>query len=178
MSNAPLVACPSCARHVRIDAPACPFCAVSLTEASLEAVPDAGGRRLSRAAMFAFAATVATAACNTPQRPDTGSSTSNIVQPYGAPPTPQPRPDAGAPPTHPEPPAVAAIYGAPMPPPADAAAATPAPDAAAPHATPHATPVLPHHGAPMVRYGAPPPHDEPISVMTRYGAPPPLDAMC
>jgi hypothetical protein len=156
MSNAPLVACPSCSRHVRLDAPACPFCAVSLTEASLEAVPDAGGRRLSRAALFAFAATVATAACNTPQRPDTGSG-SNIVQPYGAPPNPQPPPDAGAP-AHPDPPSMAAIYGAPMPPP-DAAAPTPAPDAAAPHATPHAAPVLPHHGAPMIRYGAPPPLD-------------------
>jgi hypothetical protein len=166
MSHAPFAPCPSCSRHVRVDAAACPFCASDLAHAAFDPVPDAGGRRLGRAALFAFATTVAAAGCPSPQRPDTGNN-NNIVQPYGAPPTP--RPDAGAP----DPGLVVAIYGAPMPP-ADAAtptapdatapdAATPPPDASAPDAAarPDARPPRPVRppGPPMVRYGAPPPPD-------------------
>jgi len=144
---------------VRVDAAACPFCASDLAHAAFDPVPDAGGRRLGRAALFAFATTVAAAGCPSPQRPDTGNN-NNIVQPYGAPPTPRPN-DAGA---APDPGLVVAIYGAPMPP-ADAATpdATAPPDAAAPDAArpaPDARPPRPPRpGPPMVRYGAPPPPD-------------------
>jgi len=156
---------------VRVDAAACPFCASDLAHAAFDPVPDAGGRRLGRAALFAFATTVAAAGCPSPQRTDTGNN-NNIVQPYGAPPQP-PRPnDAGTVAAPPDPGLVVAIYGAPMPPPPDAATPTApdatAPDAAAPPdasapdaaARPDARPprVRPP-GPPMVRYGAPPPPD-------------------
>jgi hypothetical protein len=167
MSHAPFAPCPSCARHVRVDAAACPFCATHLADTTFDPVPDQGGRRLGRAALFAFATTVAAAGCPSPQRPDTGTN-NNIVQPYGAPPTP-PRPnDAGTVAAPPDPGLVVAIYGAPMPPPdaatPDATAPTPdatAPDAPAPDASrPDARPPRPPRpGPPMVRYGAPPPPD-------------------
>ena len=100
MSIAPLAPCPSCARHVRADSDRCPFCATSFHATTFDVVPDQGSQRLKRAAIFAFATTVASVGCTNPQRPDTGN---NIVQPYGAPPDPRPRPqpqpapDAGAP---------------------------------------------------------------------------------
>jgi len=167
MSHAPFAPCPACARHVRVDAAACPFCASDLSGAAFDPVPDAGGRRLGRAALFAFATTVAAAGCPSPQRPDTGT---NIVQPYGAPPDP-PRPQdaaASASPDASDPGLVVAIYGAPIPPAPDAsapdatsdasAADASAPDAAArPDARPPRPPRPP--GPPMVRYGAPPPPD-------------------
>lgn len=166
MSNAPFAPCPACARHVRVDAAACPFCASDLARAAFDPVPDAGGRRLGRAALFAFATTVAAAGCPSPQRPDTGNN-NNIVQPYGAPPNPPPRPgDAGAVAAPPDPGLVVAIYGAPMPPPPDAAADAASPDAAADAPAPDVAarpdarpPRPPRPGPPMVRYGAPPPPD-------------------
>ena len=169
MSHAPFAPCPACARHVRVDAAACPFCASDLSGAAFDPVPDAGGRRLGRAALFAFATTVAAAGCPSPQRPDTGT---NIVQPYGAPPTPTPPHDAAASasPDASDPGLVVAIYGAPIPPGPDASAPSPdaaadasAPDASAPDAAarPDARPPRPPRppGPPMVRYGAPPPPD-------------------
>lgn len=174
MSDAPLAPCPACSRHVRNDAPHCPFCDHDLSGASLTVVPDLGARRLGRAALFAFATSVAAVGCNSPQRTDSGSGSGNIVQPYGAPPDPrpqpQPQPDAGS---AQDPGLVVAIYGAPVPPPD---AATPAEDAtvdAAPDAaaTPDAArdasrradaspPPRPRPGPPMVRYGAPPRPDD------------------
>lgn len=51
--------CPSCKRHVAIDAASCPFCAIALAPAS----PAVDPGRLSRAAVFAFgAATLASTA--------------------------------------------------------------------------------------------------------------------
>jgi hypothetical protein len=165
MSHAPFAPCPSCSRHVRVDAAACPFCATDFARADFAPVPDANGRRLGRAALFAFATSVAAVGCTSSQRPDPDP---NIVQPYGAPPPPTPpTPDAG---TAGDPGLVVAIYGAPIPP-ADAAAPDAAPDAAAPDAAAPdaaapdaARPPRPSRpsrpaGPPMVRYGAPPPPD-------------------
>jgi hypothetical protein len=95
MSKPHLVACPSCARHVRVSEAACPFCGVGLP-ASLRASapPEPPGVRLARAAMFALGAGTAVLAS------DCGSSTplgggppgTIFVPPYGIPPVP----DAGA----------------------------------------------------------------------------------
>jgi hypothetical protein len=67
MNKARLLACPSCARHVRVTESACPFCAASLPEAFAAApAPRAPTKRLSRAALYAFGATSITvaAACS------------------------------------------------------------------------------------------------------------------
>lgn len=91
--------CPDCARHVRVDERACPFCGAGV---ALEPPPlRVPSRRLGRAALFAFRAAVigaggvATAAC--------GAST-GLEDPIGrqdaATPSPSPSPgrDASAPP--------------------------------------------------------------------------------
>jgi hypothetical protein len=75
-----LVPCPACARHVRVSEATCPFCATAMPEAPAP-VPGTN-QRLSRAAAYAFTATVAAAAggalvaC---------SSSSTAVALYGAP---------------------------------------------------------------------------------------------
>lgn len=54
-----LVPCPTCARHVRVSEATCPFCAASLPDTK---TPMPGtSQRLSRAAAYAFTATVAAA---------------------------------------------------------------------------------------------------------------------
>ncbi len=91
----PLVPCPACARHVAIAETACPFCASALpTDLAKRVIPGATGR-LSRAAAYAFTASLAVAACSSD---DTSSSASdagktdagvadggNAVPLYGAP---------------------------------------------------------------------------------------------
>lgn len=69
MTSAHLVACPSCARHVRVNEATCPFCASVVPNALRRAEPRrAPAERLSRAALYAFGVgtlTVATAgACS------------------------------------------------------------------------------------------------------------------
>jgi hypothetical protein len=55
MTRANLIACPACARHVRISEPTCPFCKGSLAEAALAfTARQAPTQRLSRAALYAF----------------------------------------------------------------------------------------------------------------------------
>jgi hypothetical protein len=55
VTQIPLAACPSCARHVRVNEPACPFCRVELPS-SFRAVqaPLSPAKRLSRAALYAL----------------------------------------------------------------------------------------------------------------------------
>ncbi len=55
MNKSHLVACVSCARHVRVSEAACPFCGAVLPD-SLRSTPrrEPPGVRLSRAALFAF----------------------------------------------------------------------------------------------------------------------------
>jgi hypothetical protein len=51
----PLLACPSCARHVQASEAACPFCRASVVEAAKVFVPrQRPAERLSRAARYAF----------------------------------------------------------------------------------------------------------------------------
>ena len=72
-----LAPCPTCARHVKKNEQACPFCSAVL---SLEKIVNrsAPAQRLGRAATFAFGAAVVTslAACSGPTAPtDAGSGT-------------------------------------------------------------------------------------------------------
>jgi hypothetical protein len=82
MSRAHLLACPACARHVRVDEDACPFCCADLPSWFRNtALPAAPAARLSRAALHALrvsALSVTTAAC--------GGTT--VMPPYGQPPAP------------------------------------------------------------------------------------------
>jgi hypothetical protein len=65
MTEARLVACASCARHVRVSEAACPFCAAGLdADARTQGARRGPTERLSRAALIAFGAgTLAVAAC-------------------------------------------------------------------------------------------------------------------
>jgi hypothetical protein len=59
----PLVVCPACSRHVRHIESACPFCQGELgDDVGSRMVPDTN-RRLTRAAAFVFASSVAVSAC-------------------------------------------------------------------------------------------------------------------
>jgi hypothetical protein len=59
----PLVACPSCHRHVRVTEACCPFCSGILPgDLASRAVPSASGR-MSRAAAFVFGASLAVTGC-------------------------------------------------------------------------------------------------------------------
>ena len=150
MSTASLSPCPACQRHVRVDAPSCPFCASDLAGATLPVIPDAGGARLTRAALFAFATSVA--ACSTSQTP--AQSPTPPQQPAQTPAEPVASPQG--------PGTVAAIYGAPAPPPHDAGATSPQDaGAASPQDAGNPTrPTRPGSGSLMMRYGAPPVPDE------------------
>jgi hypothetical protein len=81
--------CPGCARHVRANATACPFCDAAIDlDTGAPAVPQ---ERLGRAALMAFggaAVALSVAGCDPPKE--------NIAMPYGAPPHPA-EPDAGRP---------------------------------------------------------------------------------
>jgi hypothetical protein len=91
----------------------CPFCEVAID--ALPAPPGVPGRRLSRAALFAFAASVGVAGCRSTSTPDSGTAT-NVPN----------EADAMS---------MVALYGAPMPTDLDASAVM-----ATPTATPDATP--------------------------------------
>ncbi len=195
MTN-PLFPCPSCMRHVRVGAAACPFCDGPLPLRPEGLVPGAGTASLSRAALFAFATTVA--ACSSPQTSETTTATSSTQQateqqaaqsggavvesPPASPPEATPDASMG-----PGPGAVVALYGAPAPVMMTGDAAAPSPDAAAPspdvvvadaatdaHRRDAARADVPRpppdHGAIMVRYGSPP--ADTGEMMVRYGAPP------
>ncbi len=56
-----LVPCDGCGRHVRSTEPSCPFCRSALTPTDV--APIRVDARLSRAALFAFGATVAVVGC-------------------------------------------------------------------------------------------------------------------
>lgn len=64
-----LVPCPSCARHVRATEHACPFCRSALSsDLAAKAVPGTT-QRLSRAAAFTFAASLAATGCSSDPAP-------------------------------------------------------------------------------------------------------------
>lgn len=95
--TAPLVPCAACARHLRADASACPFCRVPREPQALAYVPIP---RMSRAALAALGATLTvvpiTALVAFPDHAD-AQSHGHIRPMYGMPPRPHPtpRPDAG-----------------------------------------------------------------------------------
>lgn len=77
--SASLVPCPSCARHVRVTDARCPFCTSALPASLAQrAVPNTT-QRLSRAAAFAFTASLAVAGCSSSPTPGTDASTSDSV---------------------------------------------------------------------------------------------------
>jgi hypothetical protein len=78
-----LAPCPECQRHVRKSETRCPFCGEAVSLAHLPP-PPLPGRRLGRAATFAFGATVvgatALVACS-----DGSDEVTNVMPVYGAP---------------------------------------------------------------------------------------------
>jgi hypothetical protein len=86
--RAPLVPCPSCHRHVRADgAASCPFCACALPVDLVKRAVPGTTLRLTRAATFAFTASLASvplSACSSDD--DGGPMDAGAVGPaYGAP---------------------------------------------------------------------------------------------
>jgi hypothetical protein len=98
-----LVPCPSCARHVRATERACPFCRTALSASIASRVIPGATQRLSRAAAFTFAASLAATGCSDDPAPaadaavvDTGSTTDSGTAPTRArPPTRAPTTDTG-----------------------------------------------------------------------------------
>jgi len=58
-----LATCPSCQRHVEISETECPFCEAKLSNLEARLAPRTSAR-LTRAAMFAFAAGIVVAGCS------------------------------------------------------------------------------------------------------------------
>ena len=154
MTN-PLFPCPGCSRHVRVGVARCPFCATAMPAQPDELVPAAPSGGLTRAALFAFATSVAACSGAQPVAPATAATQGegnggvvvasppvvvvdqgNTAPAYGLPPEPM-TPDASAS--------------------LDATVADAAVDAQGPDVRPARPPRDP--GAMMVRYGAPPPAD-------------------
>lgn len=79
-----LVPCPECSRHVRVTEVACPFCALPLDLAS-SPEPQLPRARLSRAATFAFGATLASASALAACSSDNDDGVGSVVPVYGAP---------------------------------------------------------------------------------------------
>jgi hypothetical protein len=80
MTQPHLIACPSCARHVRASEPSCPFCKASVVEAARAFVPrKRPTERLGRAALYALGLSGATAAvaCSSSVQPLYGSPIAN-----------------------------------------------------------------------------------------------------
>lgn len=190
-----LVPCPSCRRHVRVAESACPFCRSALPSTLANSAVPAATQRLTRAAAFAFTATLALTGCSDTTTPtdatpadvttdnatptDNNTPTDNATPTDNNVPTDRPTPtdtsfvdmlDTGGP---------VAAYGGP-------------PDAGRFDSGPDDASIGPIYGAPVdasvedsnsatdtggggVRYGAPPPGDG-GGVVPLYGALPPPDA--
>jgi hypothetical protein len=70
-----LVPCSSCHRHVRVAEERCPFCgAERAAELRASAAPALPKRRLGRAALFTFGATLASASCDSTTTPSDGGA--------------------------------------------------------------------------------------------------------
>jgi DNA-directed RNA polymerase subunit RPC12/RpoP len=154
-----LVPCASCGRHVRVDATACPFCASKL----LVQAPRAPRflRNAGRAAIFYLGASMAGCGSD-PIEPE-----ETIMQPYGAPPEPDPIDPDG--PQIPEE-TIAQPYGAP---PIDPPDTPPIDPPRSLETTPIAQPD-PLDAPPIPAYGAPAPAPRPRDTTTApaYGAAP------
>jgi hypothetical protein len=91
-----LVPCPGCARHVRTDETACPFCTAALPACAPPPEPAANGPRLNRAAIVALGASLALTGCAPvalygAPAPDVVEDDGGLQAMYGA-----PAPDAAA----------------------------------------------------------------------------------
>jgi hypothetical protein len=93
MTDARLLPCPSCARHVRVSDEMCPFCAAALSDSRRSLpLPRTPASRLSRAALFAFGASAAavaacggtTSALDDAGTGDGGREATVFQPPYGA----------------------------------------------------------------------------------------------
>ena len=107
-----LVPCPSCARHVLATEQSCPFCRSALPDSLASAVIPGTTQRLSRAAAFAFTASLTITGCGGEAAPtpsdsgvqkdssadgaSDGSDDGGNQAIYGAPAYGLPAPDAGA----------------------------------------------------------------------------------
>lgn len=92
--SSPLVPCPDCGRHVFAGASAaCPFCGVALPDDLRTRAIPAATRRLTRAATYAFTASLTVAACSSggsgtlgdAGAVDSGRDDGGIAPAYGAP---------------------------------------------------------------------------------------------
>jgi uncharacterized membrane protein YgcG len=70
MSLAP---CPSCSRHVKATETSCPFCKSTLAARAVTSVPIVK-HRMTRAAAYAFGASLVVAGCTTGTSPDFGDA--------------------------------------------------------------------------------------------------------
>jgi hypothetical protein len=86
-----LVECPGCARHIRGDERACPFCNVAVPPCTCRST-ETGERALSRAAVL-FLGAAAVAGCKEPERAAVPPYAAAPVQPWQV----EPPDDAGAP---------------------------------------------------------------------------------
>jgi hypothetical protein len=92
MKKARLLACPGCARHVRVSEPSCVFCGVALPKSFGEAPALPPPPRLSRSGLYTYraralaASTVAivTASCGGTFEPGTGSSSDGGSDAYSS----------------------------------------------------------------------------------------------
>lgn len=166
--SASLVPCPSCSRHVRVGDARCPFCASALPNSLAQRVIPGTTQRLTRAAAFAFTASLAVAGCSSDPAPDSGTPADVPVVTDA--PTPTDRPDVVQPTDTPavtdvpgtdagplDDGSVMPLYGAPV----DAA---PPPVDASDDDVVDSGGIAPLYGLPPadgggVRYGAPPPPD-------------------
>ncbi len=163
----PLAPCPGCARHVRVADRSCPFCGTSFASALIPQPGVDARRRLSRAALVTFAATLGAAGCGaTVTNTDAGGTldvgaavdrpvaVDNGARDAGTPDTGFVTRDSGAPDDHGGP---VAAYGGPFP-----------TDAGPPD----------DEGNSSADYGSPPPRDagngpdDDGGSAAEYGAPP------
>jgi len=90
VSKTALAACPACARHVRLDEPACPFCRAQLPPSFRETTaPPRPATRLSRAALYALRVgtlSVSTVACGSslPSNEKDSGQCTLIIASYGS----------------------------------------------------------------------------------------------
>ena len=72
--------CPSCGRHVKATEGQCPFCATAMPEGFEDFQYPTINKRLGRAAIAAFGATLALAGCGSSTAPIDGATDSATVQ--------------------------------------------------------------------------------------------------
>lgn len=81
----PLAPCPACSRHVKTTERICPFCKGALPESIADAALPGATSRLSRAAAFAFASSLAvvgaSAGCTSGTAPLSGDAAANDGSP-------------------------------------------------------------------------------------------------